>query len=78
MLTIKCSKCKTKLFKYKKIGEGKVIRCWKSKITRVYETEVKNGKLLCGNCGNVIGEVDDKKVDMISDAFTYTGTKVSK
>ncbi|HMA58994.1 MAG TPA: hypothetical protein VKN64_01790 [Halanaerobiales bacterium] len=78
MLTIKCSKCKTKLFKYKKIGEGKVIRCWKSKITRVYETEVNNGKLLCGNCGNVIGEVDYKKVDMISDAFTYTGTKVSK
>jgi len=78
MLIIKCGKCKTKLFKYKKIGEGKVLRWWKSKITRVYDTEVKNGKLLCGNCSNVIGEVDEKKVDMNSDSFTYTGTKISK
>ncbi len=78
MLTIKCSKCKSKLFKYKKIGEGKVLRCWKSKITRVYDTEVKNNKLFCGNCGNEIGDIDEKKVDMNSEAFTYTGTKVSK
>lgn len=78
MLTIKCAKCKSKLFKYKKIGKGKVLRCWKSKITRVYNTEVKNNKLLCSNCKNEIGDIDDKKVDMNSDQFTYTGTKKSK
>lgn len=78
MLTIKCSKCKTKLFKYKKIGHGKVLRCWKSKITRVYNTKVEENKLLCAECGNIIGEVDEKKIDMISDSFTYTGTKINK
>ncbi|OEG63254.1 hypothetical protein [Halanaerobium congolense] len=37
MLTIKCAKCKTKLFKYEKIGQGKVLRCGKNKITRLYD-----------------------------------------
>ncbi len=78
MLTIKCSKCKNKLFKYKKIGKGKVLSCWKSKITRVYDTTVENKLLKCGDCGNTIGEVKDKKVDMISSSFTYTGTKIEK
>lgn len=78
MLTIKCSKCKNKLFKYKKIGKGKVLRCWKSKITRVYDTTVEDKHLKCGNCGNIIGEVSNKKIDMNSSAFTYTGTKIEK
>ncbi|MFO7814209.1 MAG: hypothetical protein R6V14_00455 [Halanaerobiales bacterium] len=60
MLTIKCSKCKNKLFKYKKIGKGKVLRCWKSKITRIYDTKVENGKLRCGKCGNIIGDLGRK------------------
>ncbi|MGM0445954.1 MAG: hypothetical protein ACQEQH_06055 [Bacillota bacterium] len=78
MLTIKCAKCKAKLFKYKKIGKGKVLRCWKSKITRVYDVKVINNKLVCRNCKNEIGEVDDKKINMNLDQFTYTGTKISK
>jgi DNA-directed RNA polymerase subunit RPC12/RpoP len=78
MLTIKCAKCKSKLFKYKKIGKGKVLRCWKSKITRIYDAEVINKKLVCSKCKNEIGEIKDKKIDMNLEQFTYTGTKISK
>lgn len=78
MLTIKCAKCKTKIMKYKKIGKGKVLRCWKSKITRMYDGEVKDGQLVCTHCGNIIGEVKEKCVDMTRKAFTYSGRKIRK
>ncbi|MFW6007391.1 MAG: hypothetical protein ACOCQ5_05315 [Halanaerobiales bacterium] len=82
MLTIKCARCKTKLFKYEKIGKGKVLRCYEEKIQRFYEGEVKEEKLVCRNCGNEIGDIEENKfsryVKMNSDTFTYTGTKISK
>jgi len=78
MLTIKCAKCKTKLFKYKKVGQGKVLRCWKSKITRLYDGEVSGRDFVCGHCRNVIAEIKDDRLEMNSDAFTYTGTKIRK
>ncbi len=78
MLTIKCSKCKTKLFKYKKIGQGRVLRCWKNKITRVYDGEVRGNSFVCKSCDNVIAELKDDYLDMNSDSFTYTGTKIRK
>lgn len=78
MLTIKCAKCKTKLFKYKKIGQGRVLRCWKSKITRLYDGEVEGKSFVCGNCGNTIAEIKDDRLDMNRDAFTYTGNKIRK
>lgn len=78
MLTIKCAKCKAKIIKYKKIGRGKILRCWKNKIRRVYDGEVNEGRLICGNCGNIIGEMESDYVKMNGDAFTYTGTKVRK
>ena len=81
MLTIKCAKCKDKLLKYKKIGKGKVLKCWESKITRIYG-EIKDDKLFCKGCGNEIGEVKTKRgknfIDMQQDQFTYTGRKISK
>ena len=82
ILTIKCAKCKSKIFKYKKIGKGKVLRCWKNRITRVYEGKEKEGKLICGDCSNVLGELEEnnrgKYYKMISDQFTYTGKKITK
>ena len=75
MLTIKCAKCKTKIMKYKKIGEGRVLKCWKNKITRLYDGVVKENNLICDQCGCLIGEIKDDHVDMNSKGFTYTGTK---
>jgi transcription initiation factor TFIIIB Brf1 subunit/transcription initiation factor TFIIB len=67
--------------KYKKIGDGKVLRCWEEKITRIYG-EVEEEELICSNCGNIIGEVKTGRgtnyVDMDQPEFTYSGTKISK
>ncbi len=78
MLIIRCSKCKGKTIKYKKIGMGRVLRCWKDRIERFYDSEIKGANLVCGSCGNIIGEDDGDYFKMNRDAFTYTGTKIRK
>ena len=74
MLTIKCARCKSKLFKYHKIGSGQVLKCHKSRIKRVYQLE-KDEQMYCCACGNVIGKDEETYIKMIQAAFTYTGTK---
>ena len=79
ILTIKCAKCKDKILKYNKIGSGQVLRCWESKIKTIYG-ELKNEKLYCPNCNNLIGEVKTAKgknyVAMRKKQFTYSGHKI--
>jgi len=74
MLTIKCASCKTKLWKYDKVGKGEVLRCHKSRITRHYNYLLENNKIKC-ECGNIIGIDKGSFVKMIAKAFTYSGTK---
>lgn len=74
MLTIKCAKCKTKLFKYRKIGKGKVLKCHKSRIKRNYQIEVVVDEYRCP-CGNVIGVDEGSAIKMNDQEFIYTGTK---
>lgn len=61
--------------KYKKIGDGRVLKCWESKINRFYDGKVHNSKLICKNCNNIIGKVIDDYVKMNQNSFTYTGIK---
>lgn len=77
MLTIRCAACKTKLWKYEKIGKGAVLRCHKSRITRMYVSEKKENKIRCV-CGNTIGIDKGSHIKMIAKAFTHTGTKQNK
>ncbi|MCD6386660.1 hypothetical protein J7M23_12915 [Candidatus Sumerlaeota bacterium] len=58
MLTIKCAKCKSKLFKYIKKGKGKLWHCWKERI--VEDFTVKDGDEVRCTCGQLIG-IDQKK-----------------
>ena len=74
MLTIKCAACKRKLWKYEKIGQGQVLRCYKERITRWYDTAEEGAEVLC-RCGKRIGVDEGEYIKMISSAFTYTGTK---
>ncbi|WP_233487067.1 hypothetical protein [Halanaerobium sp. MA284_MarDTE_T2] len=53
----------------KKIGKGKVLRCWKSKITRLYDGEIDGKNFVCGNCGNITAEIKDDCTDMNSDVL---------
>lgn len=74
MLTVKCSGCKRKLWKYKKIGPGEVLRCHKRRITRKFEFEDRDGKVYC-LCGQVVGIDKGGFYKMIAKSFTYSGTK---
>lgn len=74
MIIIKCARCKTKLFKYQKIGSGSVLRCHKSRIKRVYQLENK-ASMYCCICGNSIGKDEGAYIKMNGSEFTYSGTK---
>ncbi|WP_350342666.1 hypothetical protein PRVXT_001920 [Proteinivorax tanatarense] len=74
MLTIKCSRCKSKLYKYYKVGKGKVIKCHKSRIKKQFGIYRDNGNYKC-KCGNIIGSDEDSYIKMNNKAFIYTGTK---
>ncbi|WP_051412235.1 hypothetical protein [Halonatronum saccharophilum] len=67
--------------KYKKIGKGRILRCWESKIKNLYG-EIKEEKLVCNNCDNIIGEIESKGkrnyVKMNREEFTYSGRKIRK
>ena len=41
MITIRCAKCKSKIFEYIKIGKGKLLHCWKDRIIKDYS--IQNG-----------------------------------
>ncbi len=75
MLTIKCAKCGSKVFKYLKIGKGELHICIKSRISKDFS--VKDGDLFkCPKCGNIIG-VDNKGfIKLKKGSFTYSGTKI--
>lgn len=79
MLVISCSGCKKKLLKYDKIGQGRVLRCHKDRIKRVYSKPKYSfdDKLRCP-CGMEIGIDKGSYIKMNKKAFTYTGTKRNK
>lgn len=74
MLTLKCSKCKSKLFKYKKVGSGRVLRCHKDRIARFYSCSVQGSSLRCP-CGQLIGTDMGSYYKMHASSFTFSGTK---
>ena len=75
MLTIKCAKCGTKLMKYQKIGNGKVLRCFRGRIVKDY-TIRQSDLVLCPHCLNVIGKDEGIFIKMNQGSFTYSGTKI--
>lgn len=74
MLTVKCSKCRKKLWKYYKIGPGEVLRCHKERIQKVWTMVERDGKVWC-TCGNPVGIDKGSFIKMNKNAFTYAGTK---
>lgn len=74
MLLLKCSACKSKLWKYDKIGKGEVLRCHKDRIQKFFQKELKGHKIYC-KCGKEVGIDKGSFYKMIAKAFTYSGTK---
>ncbi len=74
MLTIKCAACKRKLWKYDKIGQGRVLCCYKDRITQTYAFNQESDKVKC-LCGKSVGIDKGNHIQMIGKAFVYRGTK---
>jgi hypothetical protein len=76
MLILRCAKCRARIFKYKKIGKGRVLHCWKDRILEDYC--VRAGKEIRCACGNLIG-IDEKKwIKMKQNAFSSSGSVARK
>lgn len=76
MITIKCARCRSKLFKYQKVGKGKVIHCWDMRILKDYS--IRKGYNVYCECGNLIGVRVPKGIRMKQNAFGYSGTITKK
>ncbi len=76
MLTIKCSRCRKKVFKYHKIGTGRVLHCWKDRIIKDFT--VRDGTRVLCSCGNLIGTDKGNRINMKPNAFIFRGTKTHK
>ena len=76
MIIIRCARCKQKIFKYKKIGKGKVWHCWKHRIKEDYSTH-KGDEIFC-SCESLIGMAEGKWIKMKQNAFDYSGSVTKK
>lgn len=74
MLVLKCAACKKKLWRYDKIGQGELVRCHKARIDKVYGLEECGAKICC-RCGREVGIDKGSYFQMISKAFTSSGSK---
>ena len=53
IIIIRCDKCKSKIFKYEKVGRGHILRCHKKQI--IEDDAIYNNKKVFCQCGNEIG-----------------------
>lgn len=79
MLVIRCSKCRQKLWKYDKIGQGEVLRCHKERIKQWYKEPIfYEHKICCPKCLQAIGIDKGTFYKMDPKAFMYNGSKRNK
>jgi hypothetical protein len=71
MFTIKCAKCKKKIFKYEKVGKGRLWHCWKERIKENYS--VQDSQQVKCRCGALIGIDKGRNIAMKQQAFTSSG-----
>lgn len=71
MIIVRCAKCKRKIFKYRKIGKGKLLHCWKDRLIEDY-TLRKQNEVRC-ECGNLIGIDEGKWIKMKQHTFFTQG-----
>lgn len=76
MIIIRCSRCKAKIFRYVKLGKGKVLRCYKDRIEADLSIH-RDDQILCA-CGNLIGVDEGRYIKMVQGAFTFTGRVTGK
>jgi hypothetical protein len=73
MIIIKCAKCRREVFKYLKVGEGRLLHCWRERI--IEDSSVRDGNEVRCQCGNLIGIDEGKWIKLKQHSFTYSGTR---
>ena len=69
-ITIRCSRCNKKIFRYYKRTPGKLWHLWKSNV--VEDLSRRRGeKVLCPKCGAVIGVEKKAYIKLIKGSYTY-------
>ena len=53
VLKIRCARCNKLIFKYLKVGKGRLWHCWKGRI--IEDHSVREGNEVRCVCGNLIG-----------------------
>jgi len=74
MITIKCARCNSKVFRYVKIGKGKLWHCWKERI--IEDHSIHEGKEKRCKCGNLIGIDEGRWIKLKQHSFVISGTKL--
>ena len=72
MITIKCARCKRRLLRYAKMKRGRVLHCYKDRISKDWTVRVGD-EVRC-ECGNVIGVDEGRWIKMRQGSFIHTGT----
>jgi len=73
MLTVKCAKCKKPVFRYIKTCEGRLLRCYKSRIVKDFSVRQGN-EVRCQRCGNLIGIDEGRWIKLKQGSFITSGT----
>ncbi len=72
-MIIKCSKCNKKIFKYIKIGKGRLLHCWKDRIVE-NSSKVDKKNIRC-SCGNLIGIDEGNYIKLKKNSIIIIGLK---
>ncbi|KAA0009422.1 MAG: hypothetical protein FE037_05770 [Thermoplasmata archaeon] len=62
VLEVRCKNCGEIVFKYLKIGKGRLWHCWKGRIIEDHST--REGNIVKCTCGNVIGKDEGKWIKL--------------
>lgn len=76
LITIRCAKCKRRIFRYAKMKKGKLLHCWKDRIER--DDSVHDGDRVLCPCGNLMGLDEGKWIKMKQASFIYSGRVMNR
>jgi hypothetical protein len=76
MITIHCAACGRKLFRYQKIGKGRLLHCWKARISS--DHTVRAGFDVYCACGQHIGVEEGPWINLHGGSFTVQGSALKK
>ncbi|HOP67653.1 MAG TPA: hypothetical protein PLM96_08295 [Methanoregulaceae archaeon] len=76
MISIPRASCGRRFLWYQKIGKGKLLHCWKARITRDH-TERAGDQVYCP-CGQHIGVEEGPWINLHNGSFSVKGSALKK